>query len=183
MKTSAFLIASKWYNAYILLVIFPIMNNKKENINVLVSFIIVLCVVGFVVYAITNRTKNASTTESLNNQMNETVNEGTQTEKDKDMDRVSKVGDVLVMNYTGRFTNGEAFDSNVLPEFGHVTPFKFTLGAGQVIKGWDEGLVGMKIGEKKTLTIPPEKGYGSQPVGPIPANSTLIFEVELVDIQ
>lgn len=150
--------------------------NKKENINVIVSFIIVLCVVGFVVYAITNRTKNVDV-----NSINTTNNE--EKTSSKNMEKVAKVGDVLVMNYTGRFTNGEAFDSNVDPKFKHVEPFTFTLGAGQVIKGWDEGLVGMKIGEKKTLTIPPEKGYGSQPVGPIPANSTLIFEVELVDIQ
>ena len=99
------------------------------------------------------------------------------------MEKISKNGDTLVMNYTGRLTNGTVFDSNVDPKFGHVEPFSFTLGAGQVIKGWDEGLLGMKIGEKKTLTIPPEKGYGAQVVGPIPANSTLIFDVELIDIK
>ena len=99
-------------------------------------------------------------------------------------EKVSKAGDLLVMNYTGRLENGKVFDSNVLPEFGHVTPFEFTLGAGQVIAGWDEGLVGMKIGDKKTLTIPPEKGYGDRAIGNIiPANSTLIFEVELVGIK
>lgn len=150
--------------------------NKKENINVIVSFIIVLCVVGFVIYAITNRTKNVDV-NSLNTENSE------EKTSSKNMEREAKVGDVLVMNYTGRFTSGESFDSNVDPKFKHVEPFTFTLGAGQVIKGWDEGLVGMKIGEKKTLTIPPEKGYGSQQVGPIPANSTLIFDVELVDIQ
>ncbi len=88
------------------------------------------------------------------------------------------------MNYTGRLENGTVFDSNVDPKFGHVTPFEFKLGAGMVIKGWDEGLVGMKIGEKKTLTIPPEKGYGATGAGnAIPPNATLIFDVELVGIK
>jgi FKBP-type peptidyl-prolyl cis-trans isomerase len=87
------------------------------------------------------------------------------------------------MNYTGRLEDGTIFDSNVLPEFGHVEPFTFTLGAGQVIAGWDEGLAGMKIGEKKTLTIPPEKGYGANGNGSIPPNATLVFDVELLDIR
>jgi FKBP-type peptidyl-prolyl cis-trans isomerase len=98
-------------------------------------------------------------------------------------EKISKAGDTLVMNYTGRLENGTIFDSNILPEFNHVAPFEFVLGAGQVIQGWDEGLLGMKIGEKKTLVIPPEKGYGDRAISVIPANSTLIFEVELVDIK
>ena len=98
-------------------------------------------------------------------------------------EQVSKTGDVLSMNYTGRLEDGTVFDSNTDPTFGHVEPFEFTLGAGQVIAGWDEGLVGMKIGEKKTLTIPPEKGYGDREMGKIPPNSTLIFEVELLEIN
>ncbi len=106
-------------------------------------------------------------------------------ENNKNMEeKISKKGDVLTMNYTGRLENGTVFDSNVDPRFGHVEPFKFILGAGQVIAGWDEGLVGMKIGEKKTLVIPPEKAYGNRAVGDIiPANSTLIFDVELVGIE
>jgi len=79
--------------------------------------------------------------------------------------------------------DGTVFDSNVDPQFGHTTPFTFKLGAGHVIKGWDEGVLGMKVGETKQLVVPPEKGYGSVPVGPIPANSTLIFDVEVLDVQ
>lgn len=102
----------------------------------------------------------------------------------KPMEKVSKVGDVLSMNYTGSLLDGTVFDSNVDPKFNHVQPLKFKLGAGQVIQGWDEGLVGMKVGEKRTLTIPPEKGYGSVGIGNvIPPNATLIFEVELLEIK
>lgn len=116
----------------------------------------------------------------LNDQPENTTNNMEQASKEGSS---AKAGDVLTMNYTGRLVDGTVFDSNVDPKFGHVEPFKFVLGSGQVIAGWDEGLVGMKVGDKKTLTIPPEKGYGSRAVGPIPANSTLIFDVELVGIE
>ena len=95
----------------------------------------------------------------------------------------AKAGDIVSVNYTGSLQDGTVFDSNVDPSFGHVEPFIFPLGIGQVIPGWDEGIVGMKVGEKKTLTIAPEKGYGANAVGPIPANSTLIFEVEVLAIN
>jgi FKBP-type peptidyl-prolyl cis-trans isomerase len=97
--------------------------------------------------------------------------------------RTAQAGDIVSVNYTGKLEDGTVFDSNIDPQFGHVEPFVFPLGIGQVIAGWDEGIVGMKVGEKKTLVIPPEKGYGSNPVGPIPANSTLIFDVEVLEIK
>lgn len=97
---------------------------------------------------------------------------------------VAKVGDTVSMNYTGRLENGTVFDSNVDPKFKHVEPFVFNLGAGQVIAGWDKGIVGMKVGEKKTLTIAPADGYGANGVpGVIPPNATLIFDVELLAIK
>ncbi|MDO9580792.1 MAG: FKBP-type peptidyl-prolyl cis-trans isomerase [Bacteroidales bacterium] len=161
---------------------------KKENISVIVSFIVVVCVIGFVIYILMNQKDKVDPLEGINTNTN-TITETSDTiqnEMEKTTNSLvgeAKNGDVLVMNYTGRLTNGTVFDSNVDPKFGHVEPFKFTLGAGQVIKGWDEGLLGMKIGEKKTLTIPPEKGYGAQAVSSIPANSTLVFDVELVGIE
>ncbi len=89
-------------------------------------------------------------------------------------------GDTCNMLYTGRLTNGTVFDSTSKHD---NKPFSFPLGAGQVIKGWDIGVKGMKVGGKRTLTIPPELGYGSEAKDTIPANSTLIFDIELLDVQ
>ena len=87
---------------------------------------------------------------------------------------------IVTVNYTGLLEDGTKFVSSLNPG---RTPFRFTVGAGQVIKGWDEGLIGMKVGGKRKLTIPPELGYGSRDNGPIPANSTLIFEIDLLGIE
>ena len=89
-------------------------------------------------------------------------------------------GKEVTVHYTGTLTDGKKFDSSV----DQGQPFKFTLGAGQVIAGWDQGFAGMKVGGKRKLTIPPELGYGSRGAGAtIPPNATLIFEVELLDVK
>lgn len=90
-------------------------------------------------------------------------------------------GDSVTVNYVGSLTNGTIFDASA----NHgTTGFTFTLGAGQVIKGWDEGIVGMKEGGKRTLLIPAALAYGAQSPAPsIPANSALIFQVELLKVQ
>ncbi len=88
-------------------------------------------------------------------------------------------GKKVTVQYTGTLTDGTKFDSS----YDHGQPFTFTLGTGQVIQGWDQGFAGMKVGGKRKLTIPPSLGYGSQAQGPIPANSTLIFEVELLKVE
>ena len=91
----------------------------------------------------------------------------------------AKSGNKVKVHYVGTLTDGTKFDSSV----DRGQPFEFDLGAGRVIKGWDEGVAGMKIGGKRKLVIPPDLGYGSRSVGKIPANSTLIFEVELLDVK
>ncbi len=90
-----------------------------------------------------------------------------------------KKGDSIVIHYKGTLLDGSTFDSS----YTRGQPFETQIGVGQVIKGWDEGVVGMKVGGKRRLTIPPLLGYGDRAIGPIPANSTLIFEVELIDVK
>jgi len=95
-----------------------------------------------------------------------------------------KTGQTVTVNYTGMLEDGKVFDSNVDPKFGHVEPFKTAVGVGQVIKGWDEGLLTMKVGGKRKLTIPAQLGYGARGAGGvIPPNATLIFDVELLAVQ
>lgn len=102
----------------------------------------------------------------------ETIKEGTGPE--------AKSGDTVEVHYTGTLTDGTKFDSSV----DRGTPFTFNLGAGEVIQGWDQGVAGMKVGEKVKLTIPSDLAYGDAGRPPvIPAKATLIFEVELLKIN
>jgi FKBP-type peptidyl-prolyl cis-trans isomerase len=91
----------------------------------------------------------------------------------------AKAGDSVSVHYVGTLTNGTEFDSSRK----RGKPFTFTLGKGQVIRGWDQGVAGMKIGGKRKLVIPPSLAYGPRGMGSIPPNSTLQFEVELMDIK
>ena len=92
---------------------------------------------------------------------------------------IAERGDTVTVHYVGTLPNGQVFDSSRDSN----TPFTFTLGEGRVIRGWDEGLQGMRVGGKRRLVIAPDFAYGERGIGPIPPNATLIFEVELLGIQ
>ncbi|OGE33554.1 peptidylprolyl isomerase [Candidatus Daviesbacteria bacterium RIFCSPLOWO2_02_FULL_41_8] len=91
-----------------------------------------------------------------------------------------KSGDIITIHYSGTLLNGTKFDSS----YDRGQPFQTQIGVGQVIKGWDQGLIGMKVGGKRKLTIPPDLAYGERGAGAvIPPNATLIFDLELLDIK
>lgn len=93
---------------------------------------------------------------------------------------VAAPGDMVTVNYVGALTDGKVFDASAN---NGTQGFTFPLGAKKVIQGWDEGVAGMKVGGKRHLVIPASLGYGSEANGPIPANSTLIFDVELLNVK
>lgn len=127
--------------------------------------------------------QTASTSSSSNTMNTSTTPSATEGLKIEDLKvgtgAEATPGKMVTVHYTGWLTNGTKFDSSV----DRGKPFKFHLGGGQVIQGWDKGVAGMKVGGKRKLTIPPELGYGARGVGPIPPNSTLVFEVELLGVE
>ncbi|KKT95228.1 MAG: Peptidyl-prolyl cis-trans isomerase [Parcubacteria group bacterium GW2011_GWC1_45_14] len=125
---------------------------------------------------------NKSQTQEETNQLTQEKTMGLkiETTQEGSGEQMVTSGDMISVHYTGKLENGTVFDSSV--ERG--TPFEFQIGQGMVIAGWEQGLLGMKVGEKRTLTIPAEMGYGSRgAAGVIPPNATLIFDVELVSIK
>lgn len=92
---------------------------------------------------------------------------------------VAAAGDTVSVHYTGAFTDGRKFDSS----YDVGQPLQFQIGSGMLIPGFDQGVVGMKTGGKRRLVIPPDLAYGPQGFGPIPPNATLIFEIELLDVN
>jgi peptidylprolyl isomerase/FKBP-type peptidyl-prolyl cis-trans isomerase FkpA len=166
------------------------MQENKFNILNILGYVFVVGAVTFgIVYILKNyKVPIAETPVAENKEVvqNEVVqNEITQNElKIEDLvvgtgtEAVS--GKSVTVHYTGTLTDGTKFDSSK----DRGEPFTFNLGAGEVIKGWDQGVVGMKVGGKRKLTIPSELGYGTQGAGGvIPPNATLIFEIELLGVK
>jgi len=148
---------------------------NKENIIALV--IILIIVAGGTYFLIQPRPSanqgqaNISTGYDIQGMEVKTLQQGT--------GEGAKAGDKVTVNYVGTLENGTKFDSSI----DRGTPFVFTLGQNSVIQGWELGVLGMKVGEKRKLTIPPELAYGSQGAGGvIPPNATLIFEIDMISI-
>src|SRR5664279_3728927 len=151
------------------------MENKK-NMNIVLAVVICLVLVGVLVFISIKSKGNMAINNNTNGAVNNVGDNTVPTPVpagSAPLGTVAKTGDTVAVNYTGRLADGTVFDSNVDPKFNHVQPFVFTLGAGQVIPGWDKGIVGMKVGEKKTLVIPPADAYGATGAGGvIPPNAT-----------
>ncbi|MGI8420428.1 MAG: FKBP-type peptidyl-prolyl cis-trans isomerase [Candidatus Levyibacteriota bacterium] len=151
--------------------------NKQFLLAVIAGIIVLIGFGYFVFHPMSNSSTQEATTTT--NQTN-TATQGLKIKDEKVGTGAGvKSGDTVVINYTGTLTNGKKFDSS----YDHGQPFTTQIGVGQVIKGWDEGVIGMKVGGKRKLMIPPSLGYGDQATGNIPPNSTLIFEVELEGIK
>ena len=155
--------------------------DKKTTIAVAIAVVVVGVLVGG---GLMNGVFTGSSNNSAINNIQASTTMEQQATQVQEEDTAVGTGDVAVagkevtVNYTGKFSDGTVFDTSVGKQ-----PFTFTLGAGQVIKGWDIGVEGMKVGGKRILIVPPELGYGGAAYGPIPASSTLIFEVELLSVK
>ena len=156
--------------------------SKKEAIAVVITLVVIT---GFVVFGSLGLFSKSSTL-SLNNLNMNISDTGVQQAPKLLIDDLTVgtgteavAGKHVVVNYKGTLIDGTVFDSS----YTRGEPFPFDLGAGQVIAGWDQGLIGMKVGGKRKLVIPADLAYGERAIGPIPANSTLIFEVELLEVK
>lgn len=154
--------------------------NQKVIIGVLVAVVVVIG--AFVIRDILNNTSQPQlTTETPSDATPVPVTDAKVQIEDIQVGTGEEVksGDTIVMHYRGTLEDGTQFDSS----YDRGEPFVTQIGTGAVIQGWDQGVPGMKVGGKRKLTIPPELGYGSADMGEIPPNSTLIFEVELLEIR
>jgi FKBP-type peptidyl-prolyl cis-trans isomerase len=159
------------------------MSKDNKTTLVVIGIILLIAVVLVFYFVLKPRETKAPTNNGaaiVNNINNQTAMDQVKIEILKQGEGAeAKAGDSLTVNYVGTLEDGTKFDSSI----DRNEPFVFTLGVGQVIQGWDQGMAGMKVGEKRKLTIPASLGYGDRAVGPIPANSTLIFEVDLLKIN
>ncbi len=180
------------------------MDKKIIIISISTALVILLAGIGFKLFQgsfLNENERNSSLSQisdflNENNSISSDNNESTETNKDENNNENSpaglgieilkqgtgeaaKKGDQITVHYSGKLTDGTKFDSS----YDRGIPLQFTLGAGQVISGWDQGILGMRVGEKRKLIIPPEMAYGTAGVGGIiPPKATLIFEIELVQI-
>lgn len=152
----------------------------NKNIIIFLAILVIIGIAGFLIY---NKNQKSQLSDEINNLPNITkfIKNGVQIEILKEGIGVeAKRGDTVTVNYAGTLENGIKFDSS----YDRGVPFEFTLGEGRVIPGWEIGVLGMKVGEKRKLIIPSALAYGATGAGSaIPPNSILIFEVELLDVK
>jgi len=170
---------------------------KNQNLKISLVIIAIITAAAILIFS-KNLNQNLNQIEkankNLNNDENSVVSQNQNQMKNKILSDGLEItdevvgagaevlnGSIVTVNYIGVLTDGKKFDSS----YDRNQPFSFVLGAEEVIKGWDEGILGMRVGGKRKLIIPPDLAYGNQNIGNglIPPNSTLIFEVELLDIQ
>lgn len=159
---------------------------NKKNILASIIGLAALLVASFFIFGITDTLAPSATIDGLSEKTNPaTASKPTGELKIEDItvgtgESAVKKGDTILIHYSGTLTDGTKFDSS----YDRGEPFETVIGSGAVIKGWDEGVPGMKIGGKRRLTIPAHLAYGEEGRPPtIPQNATLVFEVELVDIK
>ncbi|HEY4501330.1 MAG TPA: FKBP-type peptidyl-prolyl cis-trans isomerase [Candidatus Paceibacterota bacterium] len=154
------------------------MNPTQTGIAVAVALVVVLVVFTFPGLSPFKASTQINIQNTSTTMLAESVTELQMTDKTMGTGASAAAGDSVTVNYIGAFTNGNVFDSNQ-----DAAGFTFILGAGQVIKGWDQGVAGMKEGGVRKLVIPSDLAYGDGGYGPIPPKATLIFEVELLKVQ
>lgn len=147
----------------------PPKSPQKSNLWPIIALIVAFAIIGVAFWRYMGPSGQENKTETGLTYTDEVVGTGAS----------PSPGRTVVVHYTGRLENGTKFDSSL----DRGRPFEFPIGMGRVIRGWDEGVMTMKVGGKRKLIIPPELGYGSRDMGKIPPNSTLIFEVELLEVR
>lgn len=153
----------------------------KKGILLVVYVVIAAAIIGVGAWYANSLTQSQSSATQQTQNNNNTMDGLVVNDTTVGTGTVAEVGDYVTVNYTGTLDDGTVFDSSLKPG---RTPFSFVLGAGQVIKGWDEGVLGMKVGGTRELTIPPSLGYGSQGAGTvIPPNATLHFTITLLSVS
>ena len=159
---------------------------KQKRVSVVVALLvlILLFIAGALLFGFFEKTDTVTTTEENDEKQTvvEGLPDGVQAELIKEGEVAGAVaveGKLVTVHYVGRLQDGTVFDSS----YDRGEAFSFLLGAGQVIQGWDLGVKGMRVGESRLLTLAPEYAYGDRAIGSIPANSTLIFEVELLEVS